>query len=79
MSTSLSVILKRFALLFGVAVAVLGVLMIFSYDVIKIDWVSFMEIQPSFKPMEDPLARTDSTRIGSLNMGPRRMHPSRIS
>jgi len=24
-------------------------------DVIKIDWVSFMEIQPSYRPMEDPL------------------------
>ena len=29
--------------------------MIFSYDVIKIDWPSFMEIQPSYKPMENPL------------------------
>ena len=25
------------------------------YDVIKIDWLSFMEVQASFKPMEDPL------------------------
>jgi mono/diheme cytochrome c family protein len=33
----------------------LGFLMLFSMDVIKIDWVSFMEIQPSFRPMEDPL------------------------
>ena len=33
---------------------VLGVLMLFSYDVIKIDWISFMEIQPSYKPMENP-------------------------
>ena len=32
-----------------------GVLMLFTYDVIKIDWVSFMEIQPSYRPMEDPL------------------------
>jgi mono/diheme cytochrome c family protein len=29
--------------------------MIFSYDVIKIDWVTLMEIQASFKPMENPL------------------------
>ena len=28
---------------------VLGVLMLFSYDVIKIDWISFMEIQPSYR------------------------------
>jgi len=33
----------------------LGVLELFMYDVIKIDWVSFMEIQPSYKQMEDPL------------------------
>jgi mono/diheme cytochrome c family protein len=55
MSTSLSVILKRLGLVFLAAGIVIGVLMIFSYDVIKIDWPSFMEIQPSFKPMEDPL------------------------
>jgi mono/diheme cytochrome c family protein len=38
---------------------VLGVLftglMLFSYDIIKIEWVSFMEIQPAFKAMEHPL------------------------
>jgi hypothetical protein len=55
MSTSLSVILKRLGVVFLVAGIALGILMIFSYDVIKIDWPSFMEIQPSFKPMEDPL------------------------
>lgn len=55
MSTSLSVILKRFAVLFAMSAVVVGILMIFSYDVIKIDWPSFMEIQPSYKPMEDPL------------------------
>jgi mono/diheme cytochrome c family protein len=32
-----------------------GVLELFMYDVIKIDWPSFMEIQPSYRPMEDPL------------------------
>lgn len=44
--------------LFGVAavVAVLGVItLLFTFDVIKIDWISFMEIQPSYKQMEDPL------------------------
>jgi mono/diheme cytochrome c family protein len=55
MSTSLSVILRRFAVLALVAAAVLGVLMIFSYDVIKIDWPSFMEISPAFKQMDHPL------------------------
>jgi mono/diheme cytochrome c family protein len=55
MSTSLSVILKRFAVLFAVVAALLGVLMLFTYDVIKIDWPVFMEIQPSYRPMENPL------------------------
>jgi len=31
-----------------------GVLMLFTYDVIKVEWPSFMEIQPSYRPMEDP-------------------------
>jgi len=55
MSTSLNVILKRFAILFLVGGVVLGVLMLFSYDVIKIQWVSFMGIQPSHRQMRDPL------------------------
>jgi mono/diheme cytochrome c family protein len=33
----------------------LVVVEIFAYDVIKISWVSFMEIQPAFQPMYDPL------------------------
>ena len=32
---------------------VLGLL--FTYQIIHIDWISFMEIQPSFRAMEDPL------------------------
>lgn len=32
-----------------------GILMLFTYDVIKVEWPSFMEIQPSFRVMEDPL------------------------
>jgi mono/diheme cytochrome c family protein len=55
MSTSLSVILKRFAVLFAVVAVLSGILMLFTYDVIKLDWPSFMEIQPSFRPMESPL------------------------
>lgn len=55
MSTSLNVILRRLALLaMGVMVA-LAVVLLFAYDIIKIDWVSFMEIQPSYKRMENPL------------------------
>jgi hypothetical protein len=55
MSTSLSVILKRLGLVFVVALVLFSILMIFSYDVIKIDWPSFMEIQPSYGAMEEPL------------------------
>lgn len=55
MSTSLGVIFKRLGLLFLVALVAVGVLLIFSYDVVKIDWLSFMEIQPSYKPMDKPL------------------------
>lgn len=54
MSTSLSVIIKRLALLFAVVAVGLSVVMLFTYDVIKVDWLSFMEIQPSYRQMEEP-------------------------
>ena len=55
MSTSLGVIIRRLATLFVAAgVAFIGILFL-SYDVIKIDWPSFMEIQPSYRQMENPL------------------------
>lgn len=44
--------------LFGVFV-VLGVLgaiiLLFTFDIIKLEWISFMEIQPSYEQMENPL------------------------
>ncbi|MGZ6317191.1 MAG: c-type cytochrome [Anaerolineales bacterium] len=55
MSTSLSVILKRFAVIALVVTVATVIALIFSYDIIKIDWPSFMEISPSFRPMEHPL------------------------
>lgn len=55
MSTSLDIILRRFAIFFTVVGALLGIMMLFSFDVIKIEWPSFMEIQPSYRPMENPL------------------------
>ena len=55
MSTSLSVILRRFAMIFAVVGVLFGILMLFSFDIIKIEWPSFMEIQPSYRPMENPL------------------------
>jgi mono/diheme cytochrome c family protein len=55
MSTSLGVIIRRMAVIFiAVAVAFAGILLL-TYDVIKVEWPSFMEIQPSYRPMEEPL------------------------
>ncbi len=48
-------LLKRLVLLALIGGALLGGLMIFAYDVVKIEWISFMEIQPSYDPMEKPL------------------------
>lgn len=47
--------IKRALILAAAATVVLGALLLFSYDVIKIDWIGFMEIQDSYRPMEDPL------------------------
>src|SRR6185369_5331834 len=55
MSSSLSVIIRRLAMIFMAAGAAFAVILLFSFDVIKIDWPSFMEIQPSYRPMENPL------------------------
>lgn len=55
MSTSLGVIIRRLAMLFAAVGLLLGVVLLFTYDVIKIEWPSFMEIQPSYRQMEDPL------------------------
>ena len=46
---------KQLLVVFGALAVISGVLMIFVYDVIKIDWVVFMEIQPSYGPMDNPL------------------------
>jgi mono/diheme cytochrome c family protein len=47
--------IQRLLVVIVVAALLLSVLMIFSNDIVKIDWISFMEIQPSFRPMEHPL------------------------
>lgn len=38
---------------------VFGTLMLFAYDIIKLDWIVFMEIQPSYGAMEKPLPVAD--------------------
>ncbi|MFN8380809.1 MAG: cytochrome c [Anaerolineales bacterium] len=46
---------KQLLGVFAVLAVLAGVLMIFAFDVIKIDWVVFMEIQPSYGTQEQPL------------------------
>jgi mono/diheme cytochrome c family protein len=46
---------KRIAIILAVVLAPLVIGLMFTYDVIKVDWVSMMEIQPSFRPQHDPL------------------------
>lgn len=48
-------LLKQLFWVFLVLGVLLGVVELFMFDVIKIEWISFMEIQPAYKQMEDPL------------------------
>ena len=48
-------LLKQLLVVVLVVGLLFGVLLLFTMDVIKIDWVTFMEIQPSFDAQEDPL------------------------
>ena len=55
MSTSLFVIIRRLAGIFAAASLALAGILIFTYDIVRIEWPSFMEIQPSYRQMENPL------------------------
>jgi mono/diheme cytochrome c family protein len=48
-------LLKQLFWVFATLGVLFGVLMLFTYDIVKIDWIVFMEIQPSYRPMENPL------------------------
>lgn len=48
-------LLKQLLVVFLVVGLLFSVLLLFTMDVVKIDWVTFMEIQPSFDAQEDPL------------------------
>lgn len=48
-------LLKQLSLVFAVLALLAGFVLLFSYDIIKIQWVSFMGLQPSFTNMEQPL------------------------
>ncbi|MFM8423927.1 MAG: c-type cytochrome, partial [Chloroflexota bacterium] len=47
---------KQLLVVFAALAVIAAGLMTFAYDVIKIDWIVFMEIQPSFDDQEKPLA-----------------------
>ena len=47
--------IKKISILLLVLIVVSTVLVLFSYDVLKYDFLSFMEVQPSFTYMENPL------------------------
>lgn len=47
--------IKRVGILAGVLIIVAAFIGLLAYDIIKIDFISFMEIQPAFNAMEKPL------------------------
>lgn len=48
-------VMKRLVILMIALVGILAAGLLFTYEVIKLDWISFMEIQPSYFAQEDPL------------------------
>ena len=46
---------KQLIGVFAVILLIIGALAIFAFDVIKIDWIVFMEIQDSYASQEKPL------------------------
>jgi len=48
-------LLRQLFWVFATLGLLFGVMLLFTYDIIKIDWITFMEIQPSFDAQEDPL------------------------
>jgi mono/diheme cytochrome c family protein len=46
---------KQLIGVFAVILLIIGMLAIFAFDVVKIDWISFMELQPSYASQEKPL------------------------
>ncbi len=47
--------IKRVVFILVVVGSLFGLLLLFSYEIIKVDWISFMEIQPAYRPMDNPL------------------------
>jgi mono/diheme cytochrome c family protein len=47
--------IKRIVIVLGLLSLPLIFGLLFTYDIVKIEWISMMEIQPSFRAQEDPL------------------------
>jgi mono/diheme cytochrome c family protein len=47
--------IKRIVIVLGLLSLPLIFGLLFTYDIVKIEWISMMEIQPSFQAQEDPL------------------------
>ena len=67
-------LIKQLLAVFLVLAFLGGVLMLFTYDIIKIEWPSFMETQPSYVTMEEPLPPPELSipvegPVSILNMG----------
>jgi mono/diheme cytochrome c family protein len=48
-------VIKRLLIVLVILASPMALGLLFTYDIINIDWISNMEIQPSFRTMEDPL------------------------
>jgi len=48
-------LLRQLFWVFTVLGVLLAITLLFTFDIIKIEWISFMEIQPSYRQMENPL------------------------
>jgi mono/diheme cytochrome c family protein len=47
--------IKRIVIVLALLSMPLIIGLLFTYDIVKIEWISMMEIQPSFRAQEDPL------------------------
>lgn len=47
--------IKRLIILLGLVTVPLAVGLLFTYEIIKIDWISFMELQPAIQAQRQPL------------------------
>ena len=48
-------LLRQLFWVFTVLGVLLAVTLLFTFDIVKLEWISFMEIQPAYRQMENPL------------------------